>query len=207
MSLKCMNILVKNRYLSEKEVHSLDFCETCVLGKFHKQSFPKAKHKCTEVLEYIHSDLWGSVSNEPTEVGCIYFVTFVDDFSKKVWIRFLCSKDEAFEKFAEWKLLVENQTEKKVKYLRTDNGLEFCNNRFDDLYKKSGIKRHKTCAYTPQQNGVSERMNRTIMDKVRCMLSETGFEKKFWDHAASTAVYLINRSPNSSIEFKIPEEV
>ena len=69
MSLKCMNILVKKGYLSEKEVNSLDFCETCVLGKSHKQSFPKAKHKSTGVLEYIHSDLWGSVSNKPTEVG------------------------------------------------------------------------------------------------------------------------------------------
>lgn len=207
MSLKCMNILVKKGYLSEKEVNSLDFCETCVLGKSHKQSFSKAKHKSTEVLEYIHSDLWGSPSNEPTEVGCRYFVTYVDDLSKKVWIRFLSSKDEAFEKFAEWKVLVENQTGKKIKCLRTDNGLEFCNKRFDELCKKSGIKRHKTCAYTPQHNGVSERMNRTIIDKVRCMLSETGLQKKFWDHAASTDVYLINRSPNSSIEIKIPEEV
>ena len=72
-----------------------------MLGKSHKQSFPKAKHKSTGVLEYIHSDLWGSVSNEPTEVGCRYFVTFVDDLSKKVRIRFLNSKDEAFDKFAE----------------------------------------------------------------------------------------------------------
>lgn len=64
-----------------------------------------------------------------------------------------------------------------------------------------------TCMYTPQQNGVAERMNKTIADKIRCMLAESGLEKRFWAEAASTVVYLINRTPNASIEFKIPEEV
>ena len=105
------------------------------------------------------------------------------------------------------KIVSENQTGKKIKCLRIDKGLEFCNNRFDELCKKSAIKSHKTCAYTPHQNRVSKRMNRMIMDKVLCILAETGLKNNFWDHGASTAVYLINRSPNSSIEFKIPEEV
>lgn len=96
---------------------------------------------------------------------------------------------------------------KKIKCLRTDNGLEFCNLQFDNYCKESGIKRHRTCTYTPQQNGVSERMNITIMDKVRCMLAESGLDQSFWAEAASTTVYLINRSPNSSIEFKLLEEV
>lgn len=108
--------------------------------------------------------------------------------------------------FKEWKVEVENQTGKKLKYLRTDNGLEFCNHKFDKLCKESGVKRHHTCTYTPQQNGVAERMNRTIMDKVRSMLSETGLGSEFWAEATSTAVYLINRTPNSSVDFEIPEK-
>ena len=207
MSLKNMNLLVKGGYLDSKEVHTLDFCEECVLGKSHKQSFLEGKHTTKGILEYIHSDLWGSVSNEPTLSGCRYFLTFIDDYSRKVWIRFLRSKDEVFENFSEWKALVENQTKKKIKCLRTDNGLEFCNNQMDKLCQDSGIKRHRTCVYTPQQNGVAERMNRTIADKIRCMLAETGLEKKFWAEAASTAVYLINRSPSASLRFQIPEEV
>ena len=103
--------------------------------------------------------------------GCFYFVTFIDDFSRKVWIYFLRSKNEVFQNFKEWKTCVETETGKKVKCLRMDNGLEFCNTQMDTLCKKAGIKRHRTCVYTPQQNGVSERMNRTIMEKVRCMLS------------------------------------
>ena len=158
-------------------------------------------------MEYIHSDLWGSPSVEESLAGCKYFITFIDDYSRKVWINFLRSKDEAFQSFKEWKQLVENQTRKRVKCLRTDNGLEFCNKAFDGLCKSSGIKRHNTCSYTPQQNGAAERMNKTIMNKVRSMLAETGFGKQFWAETASTTVYLINRSPTSSLSFKIPEEV
>ena len=93
------------------------------------------------------------------------------------------------------------------KCLRTDNGFEFCNNLMDTMCKEAGIKRHRTCTYTPQQNGVAERMNMTIADKIRCMLAELGLEKKFWAEAAAIAVYLINCTPSASIEFKIPEEV
>ena len=100
---------------------------------------------------------------------------------------------------------MENQTGKRIECIRTDNGLEICNQRMDSLCKVSGIKRHKTCPYTPQHNIVSERMNRTIMDKVRAMLSETGLDESYWAEAALTAVYIINRSPNASIKFEVLE--
>lgn len=101
--------------------------------------------------------------------------------------------------------MIENQTGNKINRLRTDNGLEFCNHVFDNYCAKSGIARHRTCTYTPQQNGVAERMNRTIMDKVKCMLTESGLPSVFWAEAASTACYLINRSPSSAIEFLVPD--
>ena len=101
------------------------------------------------------------------------------------------TKDQAFEKFKEWKTLVENQSGFKVKKLRTDNGLEFCNKAFDEFCSDQGIARHKTIPYTPQQNGVVERMNRTILERVRSMLNESGLPKVFWAEAVNTAVYLI----------------
>nr|GEX02178.1 hypothetical protein [Tanacetum cinerariifolium] len=113
-------------------------------------------------------------------------------------------KHEAFEKFKEWKKLVENQTGKTVKKLRTDNGLEICNQEFKQLRIKSGIDRHLTVAGTPQQNGLAERMNRTHMDKVRCLLIQSGLPKTFWAEATCTAAYLINRSPSRAIEKKTP---
>lgn len=98
--------------------------------------------------------------------GKRYFLSIIDDHSRKVWLWFLRTKGETFASFSEWKMLVKNQVDRKVKCLRTDNGLEFCNRVFDGFCKKNGITRHMTCAYTPQQNGIAERMNRTIMEKV-----------------------------------------
>ena len=120
---------------------------------------------------------------------------------------FLKTKDQAFEKFVEWKLLAENQTCLKVKKLKTDNGLEFCNKEFDESCSESGIGRYKTIPYAPQQNGVVERMNRTILERVRSILNESGLPKVFWAEAVNTAVYVINRSPSSGIGDKVPEEV
>lgn len=102
--------------------------------------------------------------------------------------------------------MVENQAERKVSTLRTDNGLEYCNKQFDVFCKDKGIVRHKTCAYTPQQNGVAERMNRTIMEKVRSMLSDSGLPKTFWAEATHTAVVLINKTPSSALNFEVPDE-
>ena len=101
---------------------------------------------------------------------------------------------------------MENQTGKKIKRLRTDNGLEFCNTEFDKFCAKYGIARHKTVRYTPQQNGLAERMNRTLLERVRCMLTNAGLSKAFWGEAVVTAAYLINRSPSSAIGFMTPEQ-
>jgi len=204
---QAMDILSKKGCFGNDKISEIKFCEDCVIGKTHKVSFGTAQHTTKEKLDYVHSDLWGS-PNVPYSLGrCQYFISFTDDWSRKVWIYFLKTKDEAFQSFTEWKTMVETQSERKLKHLRTDNGLEFCNHKFDGICKKEGIVRHRTCTYTPQQNGVAERLNRTIMNKVRSMLSESGLDKKFWAEAAATSVYLINRSPSSALENKIPEEL
>ncbi len=75
--------------------------------------------------------------------------------------------------------MIERQTEKKVKILRTDNGMEFYSKQFKNYCKSEGIVRHYTVPYTPQQNGVAERMNRTIISRARCMLSNAGLHRRF----------------------------
>ena len=91
--------------------------------------------------------------------------------------------------------MVELQTGKKIKCLRTDNSGEFCSNDFDTFYKDCGIKREKKTPYYPHKNGVVERVNRTLMEKAKCMLSGVVLEQKFWAEAVATTCYLINRSP------------
>eukprot|EP00253_Pinus_taeda_P035723 PITA_35723 len=112
----------------------------------------------------------------------------------------------AFEYFMV-KALVENQTEKKIKVLRTDNGGEFCSKEFEEFCKKCGIAWQKTIPYTPQQNGVAERMNKTLMERARSMLSGAKLGQEFWAEAVDTACYLVNRSPSSVLEDKTPQKV
>eukprot|EP00253_Pinus_taeda_P025205 PITA_25205 len=101
----------------------------------------------------------------------------------------------------------QNRTEKKIKVLRTDNGGEFCSKEFEEFCKNCGIARQKTTPYTPQQNGVVERMNKTLMERVRNMLSGVGLGQEFWVEAVDIACYLVNRSPSSVLEDKTPQEV
>jgi transposase InsO family protein len=132
----------------------------------------------------VHSDLWGS-SRKPSLGGARYMLTIIDDYSRKVRPYFLKDKSQAFSAFKEWKTMVENQTEKKVKKLRTNNGMEFCSHEFKSYCKSEGIVRHYTVPYTPQQNGVAERMNRTIISKAHCMLSNSDLNRRFWVEASS----------------------
>nr|GEW95506.1 retrotransposon protein, putative, Ty1-copia subclass [Tanacetum cinerariifolium] len=128
-------------------------------------SFSLGFHRTRDALDYIHSDLW-----EPSLVtyrgGKQYMLTIIDDFCRKVWVFFLKHKDEAFPTFKERNVLIENQTGKKIKKLRTDNGIEFCEESFNALCRKYGIARHHTLVRTPQQNGIAKRMNRTRRLKV-----------------------------------------
>ena len=99
--------------------------------------------------------------------GYVYYVSFIDDFSRNTWIYFLKNKDDVFNKFKEFKALIENHTEKKIKTFRSDNDGEFTSNEFKELCIDSGIKREFTTPYNPQQNVVAERKNRTIMEVAR----------------------------------------
>ena len=141
-----------------------DFCENCVYGKQNRVSFPSGGKRKKQILELVHSDVFGPVK-VPSLGKSVYYVSFIDDFSRNTWIYFFGKKYEVFERFKEFKALVENQTEKKIKVLRTDNGGEFCSKEFEEFCKKCGIARHKTTPYMPHQNGVAERMNKDVDGK------------------------------------------
>ncbi|KAK9067917.1 hypothetical protein SSX86_012028 [Deinandra increscens subsp. villosa] len=206
ISSQGLSELNKSQVLGNLRSTDHGFCEYCVLGKSHKVKFSRSSHKTREILDYIHADLWGPARTQ-SQGGARYFLSLIDDKSRRVWTYVLKTKDEAFSKFKEWKILVENQSERKVKRLRTDNGLEFCNSLFDSYCKTHGISRHLTVPGNPQQNGLVERMNRTLLNKIRCMLISAGMPKSFWAEALQTATYLVNRSPSSAIEMKTPLEV
>ncbi|KAJ4705817.1 Retrovirus-related Pol polyprotein from transposon TNT 1-94 [Melia azedarach] len=206
MSARGMQILSKGDLLCGHKIKDLEFCEHCIFGKLHHSKFPKARHRTKGTLDYIHSDCWGP-SRVESLGGHRYFVSMIDDFSRMTWVFIMKHKSEAFKNFRQWKALVENQIGKKIKRLRTDNGLEFCWSEFDEFCKNEGIARHHTVRDTPQQNGVAERMNQTLLERARCMLSNAELTRRFWAEAVSTACYLINRGPHTGINLKTPFEV
>lgn len=206
MSEKGMAILANRGLLGGMKNCKLQFCEECVYGKQKRVSFSAGNHTSKGVLDYVHSDVWGPATT-PSLGGCLYFLTLIDDYSRKVWLYFLKQKGEVFVKFKQWKAMVEKQAGRSVKTLRTDNGGEFCSKEFDEFCKAEGIVRHHTVPRTPQQNGVAERMNRTLLERARCMRIQADLPKKFWAEAVNTAVYLVNRSPSAAINQQIPQEV
>jgi hypothetical protein len=107
---------------------------------------------------------------------------------------------DVFDTFKKWKDLVENETRKRLKCLRSENGGEYCRKEFDYYFSYHGICRENTVLETPQENGVSERMNRIIMDHARSMRLHIGFPLQFWVDGVDTIVYLINREPSSSLD-------
>lgn len=121
-----------------------------------------------------------------------YFVTFTDDHSRWCEVRFLRNKSDVLEAFVEYKNYVEKQTGKTIKNLQSDNGKEYCNAKFDKLLTK-GIKRRLTAPHTPQQNGIAERKNRTLIEITRCMLIGSGLPSSFWAEAVLMANYIRNR--------------
>src|SRR5436190_17469348 len=99
--------------------------------------------------------------------GVRYYVTFIDDFSMKVWTFILKHKSEVFQKFKEWKTMVENQRGRKVKALRSDDGGEFTSMEFKEYLARHRIKHQLSILGQPEQNGIAERMNRILLERAQ----------------------------------------
>ena len=185
-------------------------CKPCIEGKHHRLQFPKSGtcKRADGLLDLVHTDVCGKV-DEKSLGGMEYFVTFIDDRSRHVWSYPIQRKSDVFNKFVEWKTLVENLSGRKVrkiKTLRSDNGGEYTSTEFIDYLKKEGIRHEFTVPKTPEQNGVAERMNRTLLEVVRSMLSDSQLPKRFWAEALATATYVRNRSPTKSVAGMTPFE-
>eukprot|EP00253_Pinus_taeda_P033571 PITA_33571 len=161
-------------------------CKGCILGKQHRESFPTGKSiRAKAPLEIVHSDLCGPI---------------------KTWVYFLKNKSEVFETFQNFKALVETQSEMRVKVLRTDRGGEYISKEFLRFCRENGIHKQFKASYTPQQNGVAKRKNRTIMDMVRSMLKAKHLPNDYWAEVVHGAVYILNRCPTKAVMNKVPEE-
>ncbi|GJU96164.1 ribonuclease H-like domain, reverse transcriptase, RNA-dependent DNA polymerase [Tanacetum coccineum] len=138
-------------------------CDVCLIGKQNRAPFPKkAKTRSTSPLDLVYGDLCGPIT-PPTPSGKKYIFLLVDDYSRYMWVYFLSTKDQVFYTFKEYKSTVEKELRTTLRMLRTDRGGEFTSNEFTQYCKENGIARQLTAPYSPQQNGVVERRNRTII--------------------------------------------
>jgi hypothetical protein len=163
----------------EVQVDHEGTCKGCAQGNNVKNLFPNIDNKAKGSLDIVHLDVCGLMSVTSLS-GYVYYVSFIDDFSCNTSIYFLKSKGEVFSKFKEFKALVENIFERKIQFLRSNNGGEFSSNDFKTLCKKVGIKRELSTPYNTQYNGVAERKNRTIMEAVKAMIHDQDFPMHLW---------------------------
>lgn len=180
-------------------------CVACATGKQTRDPFPPSTSRSSAILDLIHSDLCGAMRTQ-TLGGSLYFMTFIDDYSRKVFTYFLRSKDQVASTFIDYITLIENQTDRRIKVLRTDNGTEYVNKRMTDFLREKGIAHQLTCPYSPQQNGIAERMNRTLIEKAKCMIKQAGMPNTFWGESIKMAEFIVNHTPCSSIN-GIPDEL
>ncbi|GJS41990.1 putative ribonuclease H-like domain-containing protein [Tanacetum coccineum] len=196
INFKNLNKLVKGnlvRGLPSKVFKNDHTCVACHKGKQHRASCKaKLERLITKPLHTLHMDLFG-----PTSVKSInhasYCLVITDDCTRFCWVFFLASKDETSGILQTFIRQIENQLSHKVKIIRSDNGTEFKNRDMLEFCGNKGIKQEYSNARTPQQNGVAERMNRTLIEAARTMLADSLLPTTFWAEAVSTACYIFNR--------------
>jgi transposase InsO family protein len=193
--------LVNDNMVTGINVNAAEFtqaphlCEPCILGKQHRHPFPSSETVSTKPLELVHMDVCGPMQTASLG-GNKYVATFLDDFtglSVVVPIPLKSSVPSEVQRVIEQ---LERQSGNRVINVRTDRGGEYLNKELAEYYAKKGITHQTTAPYTPQQNGAAERLNRTLIERVRAMLADSSLPLSMWAEAVSTANYLRNLSPS-----------
>jgi hypothetical protein len=153
-------------------------CEHCLAGKATRLPFGKAK-RASSPLQLIHSNICG-LMNVRARHGGNYFIIFIDDFTRFGHVYLISHKSEALDCFIQYTNLVENKLSTKIKALRTDRGREYLSEQYKNFCDEKGIARQLTIPYTPQQNGVAKRRNKTLFDMVRSMMAQANLPISFW---------------------------
>ena len=210
LNFKTMNLLVKKnliRGLPKAEFTKDGLCDACQKGKQRKASFKsKTESSINEPLQLLHMGLFGPV-NIMSISKKRYCLVIVDDFTRFSWTFFLHSKDEASQLIINHIKAVDNDFRWNVKRIRSDNGTEFKNSIMKEFCSEKGITHTFSAPRTPQQNGVVERKNRTLIEAARTMLEESKLPTYFWAEAINTACYTQNISIINQAQGKIPYQL
>ena len=177
-----------------------NICPDCEVAKQFRRPFKQSEsHGKYGLLDLIHSDLCGPMQVQSRH-GNRYYDIYIDDYSRICHCICFKTKDGQASAFFDYKQKIENETGKKIKILRSDNGGEFGSHLFSKFLKEHGIHHQFSTAYSPQQNGVAERKNRSLLNMARAMLSDSGLPNQYWDYAVIHANFIQNRSPHSALK-------
>jgi transposase InsO family protein len=180
-------------------------CSTCYVGKQKRDNIPKVRsNRATATLDLVYADLCGPFKTASLS-GARYFLLFVDDFSRRMWVYFLRQKSEAFTKFQIFKTRVEAETGLRLRALKTDNGGEFTSRAFQDYCHTHGISKVLSQPYSSYQNGVVERRNRSLLEMARCMTLNRNLPAYLWAEAVNYACFVQNRVPCKANPMSTPE--
>nr|GEX12428.1 retrotransposon protein, putative, Ty1-copia subclass [Tanacetum cinerariifolium] len=199
-----MEKLYSEGLLENIDEESFDKCEFFISGKMTENPFNKNIERATDLLGLIHTNVCGPLRHVSRK-GASYFLTFTDDFSRYGYVFLLKHKHEVFATFKVFKAEVKLQLGKKIKALRSDRDGEYLSQEFKDYLSENGIVQNLTSPYTPQQNGVFERRNRTLLDMVRSMFNLTTLPLSFWDYALESAVRILNMVLTKKVDMTLYE--
>ena len=197
--------LVKSGILNSLAFEPRPMCESCLEGKMTKRPFKDKGYRATKPLELVYSNVCGSMRVQDRG-GYEYFVTFTDDYSRYGFVYLMHQKSKTFDKFREYKAEAEKQLSVHIKQLRSDRGGEYLSGEFKFYLTQERIVSQLLAPRTPQQNGVAERRNRTLLDMVRSMLSYSSLPISLWGYGLETATNLLNLIPSKSVS-KTPTEL
>ena len=211
ISIDRIKRLVKDRVLSTLDYTDFKACVDCIKGKQTKKS-KKNANRSSNILEIIHTDI---CCPDMDMLGKKYFITFIDDYSRYMYVYLLHNKYEALDAFKVFKAKVENQCGKQIQIVRFDRGGEYYGRYIENgqapgpfakFLQEHWIVAQHTMPGSPDQNGVVERRNRTLVDMVRSMLNNSNLPKFVWTVALKTTVYILNRVPTKVVP-KTPFEL
>ncbi|MFS7980348.1 putative RNA-directed DNA polymerase [Helianthus anomalus] len=210
VNMKNLNRLAKGQLVRDlpiKDFMLVEKCAACAKGKAHRKPHKSMSTPSTKaVLELLHMDLFGPVN--VLSIGKkAYCLVIVDDFSRYTWVYFLSHKNEAAGLIKQFISLVENQASTNVKAIRSDNGTEFKNVTMDTFCAEKVIEQQYSAPRTPQQNGVAERRNCTLIEAARTMLADSKLPSFFWAEAVSTACYVQNHALVNKRHMKTPYKI
>jgi transposase InsO family protein len=183
--------------------HNKAVCQPCLDGKQHRDPIPKKSDvENPKVLHRTYSDVCGPMETT-ARTGSRYFVTFIDAYSHHLVVKLVKTKDETFELTKAYFERSSTETGERPNYFRSDGGGEYGSKKFSSYLESKGIHHEKTNAYTPQENGVAERMNRTLVEMARSMLQDAGLPDTYWGDAILYSAHILNRVPTRAIDGNI----